>query len=382
MVGKNLPATADQFKSLVLAEDESGIPSAFIPKSIPEAIDFVMFLVKAEMLPTAFRRGGKWNGEPEPEKAAAAILRGLEVGLKPMAALRNIYVVNGMPTIWGDSAMGLIHRHNLVEDFVVTVLGAEKGAGPARTAGQMPDYEPTISDFGDDFGYRVDMKRRGTATPFWGEFTVRDARRAGLWKKHDVWLKHPKPMLFARARSIPQRMGFSDALGGLAITEEARDHALVTGGHEPEKKRDLGFLTKSTATVHQVKALGAPADQPIGQVAPTETAEPVTTGDPQARAEEGAVGIADSSAGRAEEDDAEFLPVASTADGPDFKGWATAAAERIRAITVPRKVDAWIAAHEIPLAQLKTAGENGSKWHARLIEVAEQHKAELYGNSL
>lgn len=379
MTGKNLPATADQFRSLVLAEDEAGVPHAFIPKSIPEAIDFVMFLVKAEMLPTAFRKGGKWNGEPEPEKAAAAILRGLEVGLKPMAALRNIYVVNGMPTIWGDSAMGLIHRHNLVEDFVVTVLGAEKGAGPARTAGQMPDYEPTISDFGDDFGYRVDMKRRGTVTPFWGEFTVRDARRAGLWKKHDVWVKHPKPMLFARARSIPQRMGFSDALGGLAITEEARDHAFVSGG-EPEKKRDLGFLTASTKTTHAVKALAGPSEEPVRTIHPLSSAAetaPLQANERQAEAEGGSPPSASEA-----EDDADFLVLANTATGPDFKGWATAAAERIRALTTPKQVDAWIAAHEIPLAQLKTAGENGSKWHSRLIEVAEQHKAALYGSSL
>jgi hypothetical protein len=93
------------------------------------------------------------------------------------------------------------------------------------------------------------------------------------------------------------------------------------------------------------------------------------------------VGIDSPSAGRAD-DGPEFLPVASTATGPDFKGWATAAAERIKALATPKAVDAWIEAHEIPLVQLKTAGENGVKWHARLMQVAEDHKAALYGSAL
>jgi hypothetical protein len=58
-----------------------------------------------------------------------------------------------------------------------------------------------------------------------GRFSVRDARRAGLWTntKKKPWFEHPKRMLQWHARAYAMRDGFADCLMGLAIREEVED---------------------------------------------------------------------------------------------------------------------------------------------------------------
>ena len=42
------------------------------------------------------------------EAIFTAIQMGLEVGLTPMAALQNIAVINGRPSIWGDAQLSIV----------------------------------------------------------------------------------------------------------------------------------------------------------------------------------------------------------------------------------------------------------------------------------
>ena len=64
-------------------------------------------------------------------------------------------------------------------------------------------------------------------------FTVRDAKRAGLWGKAGPWTQYPRQMLFNRARAFAYRHAFPDALMGMRFREEEEDAAQTADGLRP-----------------------------------------------------------------------------------------------------------------------------------------------------
>ena len=50
-----------------------------------------------------------------PEQIFVCLQLGAEIGLRPMQALNNVYVVRGRPVIWGDVALGLVKRSGLLD---------------------------------------------------------------------------------------------------------------------------------------------------------------------------------------------------------------------------------------------------------------------------
>jgi RecT family len=163
-------------------------PQAIVPHDMDTCYRLAKAVCYAGMAP---------RGLDTPEKAMVAIMHGLEIGLTPMAALQRIAVVNGRPTIWGDGAMGLVRASGLCESIDESI----DGAGEAMNA--------TCIAF-----------RKGQATPITGEFSVADAKKAGLWGKSGPWQQYPKRMLQMRARAFCLRDGFADVLGGLYLREE------------------------------------------------------------------------------------------------------------------------------------------------------------------
>ena len=57
------------------------------------------------------------KGFDSAESIFVAIQMGMEVGLSPMAALQNIAVVNGRPTIWGDAQLAVCRGTGELEVF-------------------------------------------------------------------------------------------------------------------------------------------------------------------------------------------------------------------------------------------------------------------------
>ena len=161
-----------------------GTVKAIIPQSFEEVYRLARIVVAAGMAP---------KGMDTEEKAAIAIMRGLEVGLTPFQALDKIAIVNGRPTIWGDGALGLVRGSGLCEWIKETTEG-----------------ETAICE----------AKRRGDAQTIRRTFTVADAKKAGLWGKQGPWQQYPNRMLQMRARAFCLRDGFADVLGGLYLKEE------------------------------------------------------------------------------------------------------------------------------------------------------------------
>ena len=160
--------------------------------SLEDAFRFAKAIVSSGFAP---------RGMEKPESVLVALQWGAELGLTPMAALSNIAVVNGRPSLFGDAALALV-----------------------RSSGQLEHYaEEEVGERGkDSFGYKVTAKRKGFDAQS-ETFTVADAKTAKLWGKNGPWTDYPNRMLKFRARGFLLRDVFGDVLKGLRTVEEARD---------------------------------------------------------------------------------------------------------------------------------------------------------------
>jgi hypothetical protein len=136
----------------------------------------------------------------QPAQVMIALQMGAEVGLPPMQALKNIAVINGRPTLWGDALLAIAYSRNLIEDIQETLTGEADERMAVCT-----------------------IKRRGIESPIVRSFSTVDARRAGLWGKAGPWTQYPDRMLQMRARGFALRDAAPDALGGFMLAEEALD---------------------------------------------------------------------------------------------------------------------------------------------------------------
>lgn len=168
------------------------------------------------------------------EAITVAIQMGLEVGLPPMAALQNIAVINGRPSIWGDAQLGIVRQTGQLEryeeaetnnasdlifrELCLTDDPEQKKVLRLQLAKAQAGHNKTT----EDFGVTVFVQRKNYE-PIFNRFTVADSKVARLWGKEGPWTNYPARMLKFRARSFALRDQFGDALKGLLSAEEAQD---------------------------------------------------------------------------------------------------------------------------------------------------------------
>lgn len=148
-------------------------------------------------------------GIDSPNKVAAVILAGLEVGLAPTQALGSIMLTNGKLSIYGDGALALVRASGLLGSISEKV----EGEGNARTG-------------------VCAVERKGEPAKIF-TFSMSQAINAGLierakgkdGKARGPWISYPDRMLLMRARGFALRDVFPDVLRGLITFEEAQDGA-------------------------------------------------------------------------------------------------------------------------------------------------------------
>jgi len=138
-----------------------------------------------------------------PEAAAVAIQAGAEVGLPPMAALQGIAVINGRPSLYGDTFLAVAMASPLFDHG--RFREGWEGQGETLTA-------------------FCECARKGGQVVRW-TFSVANAKSANLWSKAGPWKEYPTRMLQMRARGFAIRDAFPDTLKGFVSFEEARDSA-------------------------------------------------------------------------------------------------------------------------------------------------------------
>ena len=186
------------------------------PTNMTEAMEFSKFLSTSTHIPKDF--------QGNPNNILVAIQWGYEIGLAPMQALQNIAVINGRPSLWGDSMIAVCKAH--------------------------PDWRGISETYIEEEDKAVCLVKRnvhGEIEETRSEFSYKDAQRANLTNKPGPWKNYPKRMLQLRARGFALRDAFPDAIKGLITAEEAIDY--------PEKKepRNVTESSKDTNVIDDIK---------------------------------------------------------------------------------------------------------------------------------
>jgi hypothetical protein len=147
-------------------------------------------IAETEFVPKALRN--------KPAAIAACILTGRELGIGPMASLKSIHMVQGVPSLSAEykRARALAAGHQIVVDDSNATRCVVRG------------------------------RRAGSESWLTIQWTMDMANRAKISGK-DVWKQYPQRMLQARATSELCDLLFPDATLGLPTTEELEDGGLV-----------------------------------------------------------------------------------------------------------------------------------------------------------
>ncbi len=129
-----------------------------------------------------------------------------------MQSLRHLYVVNGRPAISTAAKTALVQQSSECEYLRPLELSSTKAV--------------------------FETKRKGHASPVKLEWTMDDAKAAGLAGKAGPWREYPRKMLAWRCQSDLCDLVYPDLVSGLTTAEEAQDIP-------PE--RDLGRARRDTA---------------------------------------------------------------------------------------------------------------------------------------
>ena len=169
-------------------------PLPICPQSISDCWKFAKLMIKSGLAPTV-----RVNNKDMPmatETVTAIILNGLELGVGPFEAMKWSYVVHGKVAIFGQLPLKLARRSGLIDYHIEGVEGE-----------------------GADMVAYCEIKRVDQEQPYRSEFSMKDAKDAGLSSGH-MYKKYPKRMLIARARGFALQGAVPEALSGAYVVEE------------------------------------------------------------------------------------------------------------------------------------------------------------------
>lgn len=198
---KRLPQT--------LAADERGL---LVGGSLEEQYRLAKYYSQSGLMPAGLKT---------PEQILVALQLCRELGLPPMSSIGKICVINGTPSLFGDLPLALVMKSKLLESI----------------------KEETVMNGTELIAAVCTVKRVGMDA-ITREFTVADARTAGIWGKR-VWAVYPKRMIQMRARSWALKDAFPDVLGGVSIAEYDNNVVVVDGevvGSEQKPAKEIEQL--------------------------------------------------------------------------------------------------------------------------------------------
>lgn len=159
------------------------VPDAYRPKVDPRATDNE----KAAAFDVAVAN------------AVGAILQGITLGIDPLMALQQIYIVHGRPGMYAKMMVALVQSrgHEVWDEDVTDTRAVVCG------------------------------RRKGTEHTVRIVITMEQARKAG-WTSNQAYTKTPQDMLWSRAAARVCDRIASDVLKGIASVEEIRDEIKAT----------------------------------------------------------------------------------------------------------------------------------------------------------
>lgn len=169
------------------------------------------------------------------------------LGIPPITGLAQIHIIKGKPTLSAGLMSGLIRQ-----------AGHKLRVWVEGEGDQMKAIAELIRSDDPDFTFHA-------------EFTIADARQAGLYpgKDDSNWRKYPRPMLKSRVTSEIAREGATDVFLGAVYTPEELDSSIQVDDHgemiaTPSNSGGGGEqrtnLTSETTTSSNITAPDVPLD--------------------------------------------------------------------------------------------------------------------------
>ena len=204
----------------------------------------------ASIVDTPFFPAALWpkqtSTDPEQEEkrraqaianGTGALIYGAELGLTPMNALTEVFVVHGRPSIYTHTMVALV-----------------QAAGHEIWTESSTDTAAVVCG-----------RRAGSEHVERAEFTIAHAKRAGYVAKNQKYVTDPVAMLYARAASICCKRTAPEVLKGIPSFEEVSDDPRVQRASAPPVAR----LPVSVAEI-----TGGPAEPASGEAEAVEPAAP------------------------------------------------------------------------------------------------------------
>ena len=167
---------------------------------------------------------------------AVKLQAGAELGFSPVQSLSVLTVINGRIGIMGVGALARLRASG--------ALATPIGMG--------------VDGQGEDRAGWILTRRRGEVESMRSEFSVRDAKRAGLWGKAGPWTQYPDDMLQWRAVGRHVKRHWSDVLLGVDIAETIDVHPVGRASVVPQATGPDPLLIEANAG-------GAAGDSPDSQ---------------------------------------------------------------------------------------------------------------------
>lgn len=221
----NLPATTATAEPAPTPGPSGAETSALVlwAYEAQQAHQIAISLAKTSFVPASLR--GK------PADITAAILAGQELGLRPMASLRSMDVIQGTPALRAHAMRGLVQSHGhrvwLVE--------------------QTPERVVMRGQRRNGLGFDPEQE---------SVWTIERAQQLGLTGK-DQWKKQPATMLTARATGEICRLVAADVLYAMPYAIEELHESPPSDSTGPAPQR-----------VTAAEIMGAPVEEPSPQAEP------------------------------------------------------------------------------------------------------------------
>ncbi len=203
-------------KAEIISANDDGV---LVPRTIDDSYRLAKYFHLSGMLPQRYN---------SPEMIMTAMQFACELKLKPLTALRQIAVIKGTPSIYGDLPLAICYASGMVEwikEVYIDLNGKEISLANGNILAQV-------------YGSATQVKRKNDPEIGEGLFTIPEATNAGLMGS-DVWKKYTKIMLRYRARAQALKGKFPDALNGVSIAEyDFADPGDIENGEPPKNTKE------------------------------------------------------------------------------------------------------------------------------------------------
>lgn len=201
-------------------------------ENLNEAIEWAKMIQTTDFCPLTYKN-------KPPSEVVIAVQYGHELGLKPLQSLHGVSVINGKPSVYGDTMLALCRGSKECEYIIEEWLTSEQL------------FKKYSYDKKSQYPIAVCIVKRKGEPQHISVFSEEDAIAAALLGKTGPWKMYKNRMMQMRARSFGLRDKFADILKGIIAAEEAEDYITTSYG-SVESYKELE-VDKDTGEILEVK---------------------------------------------------------------------------------------------------------------------------------